>query len=47
MVAAAGLSRNQEGKEGGSSLFILREGRGNKVWGGGGDAQRGLGRGGA
>jgi hypothetical protein len=46
MAAAAGLSHDQEGKEGGSSPFILRETRGSRVWEGV-MPRRYLGRGGA
>jgi hypothetical protein len=45
MAAAGSLSRGQGGKEGGSSLFILREGRGSRVWEGV-TPTGGLGRGG-
>jgi hypothetical protein len=45
MAVASSLSRDQEGKEGGSSLFVLRERRGSRVWEGV-TPRRGLGRGG-
>jgi hypothetical protein len=32
MAVAAALTRDQDGKEGGSSLFILRERSGSRVW---------------
>jgi hypothetical protein len=43
MVVTAGLPCDQEGKEGGSSLFILRKRRA-VGFGRGGDVQEGLGR---
>jgi hypothetical protein len=47
MAAAACLPRDQEGKEGDSSLFILRERRVVGFGGGGVMPRIGLGRGGA
>jgi hypothetical protein len=46
MSMTAGLSHGQEGKEGGSDLFILRERMGCRVWEGV-TPRSGLGRGGA